>query len=266
MDLFKTSDEVDRVHNNYKTEVDKCSRFIEACPSDIKTGLCHFSYGMLIFDKQVILKYNFLHVRNSFIRFLDEEIERLKKLLYAATRPHSEVTCGTGPPPSPLGTIDMCHHFQRLALEPVVHDLYRNYKQNLDLVMENSEEVKSSMALDGRLPRYLKKMNSVLNSYDTTLNCDWQVVATKYIQLSFQVRNLDFWRESIRRTSTVPSVSEFLSQRMTDVILQPSDESLQLVLKLASKKSFETFNYLRILRFTKPPFWNDTFFGVGSFG
>lgn len=81
MDLFKTSDEVDRVHNNYKSKVDKCSRFIEACPSDIKTGLCHFSYVMLIFDKQVILKYNFLHVRNSFIRFLDEEIERLKKLV-----------------------------------------------------------------------------------------------------------------------------------------------------------------------------------------
>ena len=266
MDLFKTSDDVDRVHNNYKTEVDKCSRFIEACPSNIKTGLCHFSYVMLIFDKQVILKYNFLHVRNSFIRFLDKEIERLKKLLHAATRPHSEMTCETGPPPSPLGTIDMCYQFHRPALEPVVHDLYRNYKQNLDLVMENSDEVKSSMALDGRLPRYLKKMNSVLNSYDTTLNCDWQVVATKYIQLSFQVRNLDFWRESIRRTSTVPSVSEFMSQRMTDVILQPSDESLQLVLKLASKKSFETFNYLRILRFTKPPFWSDTFFGVGNFG
>ena len=251
MNLFKTSDEVDRVHNNYKTEVDKCSRFIEACPSDIKTELCHFSYVMLLFDKQVTLKYNFLHVRNSFIRFLDEEIERLKKLLHACrTRP---------PPPSPLGTIDMCYQFQRPALETVGHDLYRNYKQNLDLVMENSDKVKSFMALDGRLPRYLKKMNSVLNSYDTTLNCDWQVVATKYIQLSFQVRNLNIWRESISRTSTVPSVSEFLSQRMTDVILQPSDESLHLVLKLASKKSFKTFNYLRILRFSKPPFWSDTF-------
>ena len=161
----------------------------------------------------------------------------------------------------------MCYQWQRPALEPVVHDLYRNYKQNLDLVMEKSDEVKSSMALDGRLPRYSKKINSVLNGYDTTLNCNWQVVAIKYMQLSFQVRNLNFWRESIRRTSTVPSVSEFLSQRMTDVILQPSDESLQLVLKLASKKSFETFNYLRILRFTKPPFWSDIFqFGVGSSG
>ena len=263
-DIFKTSDEVDRVHNNYKIEVEKCSRFIEECPSDIKTELCHFSYVMLIFDKQVTLKYKFFHIRNSFIRFLDEEIRRLKNLLHTATRPHSEMTCKPGSPPK--GTIDMCNEFYKPALEPAVHDFYRNYKQNLDLVMENLNEVKSSMTLNGRLPRYLRKMNSVLNIYDETLNCDWQIVAIKYVQLSFQVRNINFWQQAVRRTLTVPSVSEFLSQRMTDVILQPSDESLRLVLKLASKKSFGNFNYLRILRFTKPPFWSEAFSGVGNFG
>lgn len=263
-DIFKTSDEVDRVHNNYKIEVEKCSRFIEECPSDIKTELCHFSYVMLIFDKQVTLKYKFFHIRNSFIRFLDEEIRRLKNLLHTATRPHSEMTCKPGSPPK--GTIDMCNEFYKPALEPAVHDFYRNYKQNLDLVMQNLNEVKSSMTLNGRLPRYLRKMNSVLNIYDETLNCDWQIVAIKYVQLSFQVRNINFWQQAVRRTLTVPSVSEFLSQRMTDVILQPSDESLRLVLKLASKKSFGNFNYLRILRFTKPPFWREAFSGVGNFG
>lgn len=263
-DIFKTSDEVDRVHNNYKIEVEKCSRFIEECPPDIKTELCHFSYVMFIFDKQMTLKYKFFHIRNSFIRFLDEEIRRLKNLLHTATRPHSEMTCKPGSPPK--GTIDMCNEFYKPALEPAVHDFYRNYKQNLDLVMENLDEVKSSMTLNGRLPRYLRKMNSVLNIYDETLNCDWQIVAIKYVQLSFQVRNINFWQKAVRRTLTVPSVSEFLSQRMTDIILQPSDESLRLVLKLAFKKSFGNFNYLRILRFTKPPFWSETFSGVGNFG
>ena len=263
-DIFKTSDEVDIVHNNYKIEVEKCSRFIEECPLDIKTELCHFSYVMFVFDKRVTLKYKFFHIRNSFTRFLDEEIRRLKNLLHTATRPHSERTCKPGSPPK--GTIDMCNEFYKPALEPAVHDFYRNYKQNLDLVMENLDEVKSSMTLNGRLPRYLRKMNSVLNIYDETLNCDWQIVAIKYVQLSFQVRNINFWQEAVRRTLTVPSVSEFLSQRMTDVILQPSDESLRLVLKLASKKSFGNFNYLRILRFTKPPFWSETFSGVGNFG
>lgn len=172
------------------------------------------------------------------------------------------MTCIPEPPPE--GTFDMCNEFSKPALS--VHDLYRNYKQKLDLVMENSNEVKSSMTLNGRLPRYLRKMNSVLNSYDKTLNYDWQVVAMKYIQLIFQVRNFNIWQEAVSRTQTVPSVSEFLSQRMTDVILQPADESLRLVLKLAYKKSFETFNYLRILRFTKPPFWSETFSGVGNFG
>lgn len=261
-DIFKTSDKVDRVHNSYQTEVDKCSRFIEECPPDIKTELCHFSYVMLLFDKLVTLKCEFLLIRNSFIRFLDKEIERLKHLLHTATRPHLEMTCIPEPPPE--GTFDMCNEFSKPALS--VHDLYRNYKQKLDLVMENSNEVKSSMTLNGRLPRYLRKMNSVLNSYDKTLNCDWQVVAMKYIQLIFQVRNFNIWQEAVSRTQTVPSVSEFLSQRMTDVILQPADESLRLVLKLAYKKSFETFNYLRILRFTKPPFWSETFSGVGNFG
>lgn len=160
----------------------------------------------------------------------------------------------------------MCSQFHKQDLETVLHKLYRNYKESLDLVVEKSDEVKSSMPVNGKLPRFLAKMNFALTNYDTTLSCDWQAVAIKYVQLSFHVRNVNFWVQAVHETLTVPSVSGFLSNRMENVILQHSEESLQLVLKLASGKPSEAFNYLRILRFQKPPMWRETFSGFGNFG
>ena len=49
------------------------------------------------------------------------------------------------------------------------------------------------MAINGKLPRFLSKMNFALADYDTSFNCDWQAIAIKYVQLSFQVRNLNYW-------------------------------------------------------------------------
>ena len=269
VDLFRTSDEVDKVHNDYQKKVDKCFRFREDCPTDIKTKLPHFSFVVLVLGQQLTTKFNFFHIRNSFVTFLDNEIERLKELLFIATRPHAELHCTDAPkkdkrePDS--SRIDMCSQFHKQDLETVVHKFYRNYKQSLDLVMENSDDVKSSMALDGKLPRFLAKMNHALHSYDTTLNCDWQSIAIKYAQLSFQVRNLNFWNQAVHKTLTVPSVSDFLSERMTNVILQPSEESRKLVLKLASNLPSERFKHLKVLRFTKPPMWRETF-SRGNFG
>ena len=80
------------------------------------------------------------------------------------------------------------------------------------------------------------------------------------------VNNLTYWLQASHETSTVPSVSGFLSKRMENVILQHSEESLKLVLKLASGHPTEGFNYLRTLRFTRPPMWYETFSGEGNFG
>ena len=270
VDLFRTSDEVDRVHNDYQKKVDKCSTFMEDCPADVKSKLPHFSFVVFVLNQQLTVKFTFFHVRNSFVTFLDNEIERLKELLYTATRPHAEMPCTDAQKnrderEEERIDIDMCSQFHKQDLETVVHKFYGNYKKSLDLVMESSDQVKSYMPFNGKLPRFLAKMNFALHSYDSTLNCDWQSIAIKYAQLSFQVRTLNFWRQAIHETSTVPSVSDFLSERMKNVILHPSEESRKLVLKLASKKPTDTFNYLRVLRFTKPPMWHETF-SRGNFG
>ena len=57
--------------------------------------------------------------------------------------------------------------------------IYRIYKQSLDLVLEKSDEVRSHMAINGKLPRFLSKMNFALADYDTSFNCDWQAIAIK---------------------------------------------------------------------------------------
>ncbi|XP_068732670.1 uncharacterized protein [Montipora capricornis] len=261
-DLFRTCDEVDKVHNDYQKKVKKCSDCREECPLEIKTTeLPHISFVVFVLGKKLRIKFTFLNVRNNFINFLDNEIARLKDLLHSATRPRAEIPCKN----TEHIVDDLCSKFNRIDLETAAHNYYRDYKQSLDLLIEHSDEVKSFMPLQGRLPRVLTKMNFALHNYDSKLNCDWQAIAAKYIQLSFQVRNLNFWRQSVHETLTVPSVSDFVSERMKNVILQSSEESLQLVLKLTSKEPFQEFNYLQILQTRKPPFWYETFDGIGNF-
>ena len=265
-DLFRTSDEVDKVHNDYQKKVEKCSRLKEECTVDIKTTeLPHITFVVFVLGQKLSIKFIFFNKRNSFINFLDREIARLKDLLHTATRPRAEIPCAETKRIVDRIVDDMCSKFHKVDLETAVHSFYRDYKQSLDLLIEHSNEVKSFMPLQGRLPRVLAKMNFALHSYDSTLNCDWQAIAAKYIQLSFQVRNLNFWQQSVREKLTVPSVSDFVSERMQKVILESSEESRQLVLKLTSGEPTEEFNYLQILRIRKPPFWHETFDGRGNF-
>ena len=269
VNLSKTFHKVDRIRVNFQKEVDKCSSFIKDCPADIKRGLPHFTFVVFFLDRQQALKLNFLHTRNSLVNFLDDEMERLKKLLFVASRPHAQTRCAKAPKDykPKEDTIDMCYQFRgKQNLETLLHKFYRIYKERLDLVLEKSDEMRSHMPFNGKLPRFLSKMNFALADYDTSLNCDWQAIAIKYVQLSFQVRNLNYWIQATHETFTVPSVSGFLSKRMENAILQHSEESLKLVLKLASGHPTETFNYLRTLRFTRPPLWDETFSGEGNFG
>ena len=265
-ELFKTSAEIDQIHLESHKKVEKCSRFTEECPSEIKANeLPHITFVVFVLGKELSTKFIFFDTRNTFINFLDSEIDRLKDLLHAATRPRVEIPCRKVEPQIIVN--DMCSKFSgQMDLETAVHTFYRHYKKTVDTMLEHSDKVKSFMPLQGRLPHFLTKMNYALHSYDSTLNCDWQAITAKYIQLSFQVRNLMFWRESVQEKMTVPSVSDFVSERMQYVILQASEESLQLVLKLTSSKPMEEYSYFRLLRFGKPPFWDETFEGRGNFG
>ncbi|XP_067057908.1 uncharacterized protein [Acropora muricata] len=265
-DLFRTCDEIDKIHNEYNKKLEKCFKFREDCPAELH----HINSVVFLLGRKLRDNFRFFDIRNDLISLLNKEIERSRGLLYNATRYRVGPLCrkcrkSSGSCKLVTGD-DMCPNFERVDLKITVHGFYRHYKENLDLLLEHSNEVKSSLPLCGRLPSSLEKMNFALHSYDSTLNCDWQAIAAKYIQLSFQVHNLNFWIESFRETSEVPSVSDFASERMQKVILQPSEESLELVLKLTSNKPMEEYTYFQLLRFRKPPFWYETFEGRGNFG
>ncbi|XP_044175919.1 uncharacterized protein LOC114950200 [Acropora millepora] len=247
-DLFRTSDEIDKIYNEYNK--------ISGCHAELP----HMESAVFVLGRELRdLDFRFSDIRNNFITFLNKEIERSRGLLYNVTRHRVEPLCRKWPKSCESESCklviadDMCPNFDWVDLESTVHDFYRRYKENLDLLQEQSNEVKSSLPLRGRLPRFLEQMNFALHSYGSTLNCDWQAIAAKYIQLSFQVRNLNFWRECLRETSAVPSVSDFASERVQKVILQSSEESRQLILKLTSRKPTEEFSCLQILSFRKPP-------------
>ena len=249
-DLFRTSHEIDKIYNEYSQ--------IMGCPAELP----HMESMFFVLGRKLRdLDFRFSDIRNNFIRFLNKEIERSRGLLHNVTCHRVEPLCRGRKWPKSCESEscklviadDMCPEFEWVDLESTVHDFYRRYKENFDLLLEHSNEVKSSLPLRGRLPRFLEQMNFALHSYGLTLNCDWQAVAAKYIQLSFQVRNLNFWRECLRETSAVPSVSDFASEIVQKVILQSSEESRQLMLKLTSRKPMEEFSCLQILSFRKPP-------------
>lgn len=141
-----------------------------------------------------------------------------------------------------------------LGIEMGLHETYIIYKQNLDFVLEGLDQVK---AVIGRtLPRFLAKMDTALRNFETALNCDWQAVSVKYVQLEFYLRNLQqIW--TFHQTSLQLSISDFLSRRIKNVLLHPSHELLKLMLRLASKQLSDSFKYLESLIFMKPPLWEN---------
>ena len=99
---------------DFHKKVDQCFSFIEDCPADVKRGLPHFTVVVFFLDRQQALKFNFLDTRKSLVTFLDDEIERLKKLLFFASRDHAQMRCTKAPKDyKPQGgTIDLCHQFR----------------------------------------------------------------------------------------------------------------------------------------------------------
>ena len=269
-DLFEAAAEIDRILDESYEMVEKCSKSREECPIEIETNELLGIMLDLLKTKDLSTKYMFVSTRNIFINFLDREIDRLKDLLHVATRPRVEIPCSKVKAEAERTNIivnDTCSKFSGLMdLETAVRSIYRLSKNSLDMILEQSDEVKSFITRQERNPPFLSKIKYALHRYYSTLNCDWQAVTAKYIQLRFQIHNLNFWIESVQEKLTIPSVSDFVSARMQNFILQASEESLQLALKLTSSKPTEEYTYLRLLRFRKPPFWDETFKGRGNFG
>jgi len=135
-----------------------------------------------------------------------------------------------------------------------LHETYFIYKQYLEFVLEDLFQLKS--VISRTLPRFLGTMDTALRNFETALNCDWRAVSVKYVQLAYYLRNL--WRIWTFHQPSLPLVtSDFLSRRIKSVLLQPSNELLELMLRLASKQQSDPFKYLKSLLFMKPPLWEN---------
>ena len=266
-DLLKSSSELDRVFNDYNEQVDRCyrSRCRKGCLPEIHQDLPHFQSGRCLFRQQRSLKQQHGIIRDNFDKFLEKEIKRIKSFLVDVTRPHTRVSCRASKKRQQNmngqaisgGYEDMCTN--KADLESVLRMSYRNFKKSFEKLQKHSKESKSFIFSKGSLPRVLSEIRHALYSYDITLQCDWQAIATKYVMLSFQIRNLILGTQHVNENSRVVSISDFASFRMGEVFIKPSKESLRLVLRLASEKYSEDLDYLTILRFRKPPLWKGTF-------
>ncbi|KAK2566010.1 Ankyrin repeat domain-containing protein 50 [Acropora cervicornis] len=241
-DLFKTSADIDKIQRESQKKVEKCYRPTKECPVEIKRNeVPHIVSALHILGKKWRTNLSFFNIRNNFISILESEMAVLKDLLNTATLRH----------------MSHCIVHDKIRKRDRLHIFYREYKEKFDLLLEHSDEVKSLLRLNGKLPRYLEKVYFALLSFDSKLNCDWQAIATKYIQLSFQFHNLNIFAESLQKDLTATIVSDFAVKRMLNVSLQSSEESRQLMIKLTSRKPVKEFTYLRILQFRQPPFWSD---------
>ncbi|KAJ7372367.1 hypothetical protein OS493_019814 [Desmophyllum pertusum] len=138
---------------------------------------------------------------------------------------------------------------------------YIVYKRLLDSVLEDSDQVKS--IIRRTLPRFLANMTTALHNFDMALNCDWQAVAIKYVQLEFYLRNLQQIWNILKKSIRQPSTSDFNSGRIKTFFLHRPKDVLKLIMRWASEQPSDSFRYLDILTFKKPPLWQNkgkTFF------
>lgn len=264
-DLFKSSCELDRLYNDYSEKVDQCFICGKRCPPEIKQDLPRFESMKAVLHDQQPLKLQHGIVRDNFVKFLIEESKRIQTFLLDVTKPYTKILCSKERKPEGM-TIDggrgddMCAN--GMSMESALRMSYRNFKSSSDQMQKRSEEARSLIFSKENPPRVLLKISQALHNYDTTLSCDWQAIATKYVILSFQIQNFKLGTGHMKWNSRVVSISDFASLRMKDVFIKPSQETLKLVLRLASEESSEIFDdldYLTILRFRKPPLWKGTF-------
>ncbi len=267
-DLLKAYDDVERVVSDYQDKRDECVELKENCPIDYNR-LPHVDYVLLLLDEQRQLKTSFFLIRNCFTNFLVNEVKQVRELLcytidgYSgiftkdslniSKRRKSKIELKAREDPQFIG-VNTCSRSFGIEMKSGLHYTYINYKQHLDFVLEDLNQVKS--VINRKLPSFFAKMDTALRNFETALNCDWQAVSVKYVQLEFYLRNLQqIWM--YQQTTLQLPVSDFLSHRVKNVLLKPSDELLKLILRLASKQPSDSFRYLASLRFLKPPLWQD---------
>lgn len=294
--LFETSSELDRVYLDYMERVHQCDPniFNEGCLPEIHRNMPHFQFAIGVFHQHQLLKLEHHTVRDDLNWLLEDESILIQLFLLDAIRPYSRTLCkpivrskrgkstdktskeshqqktttdnfkeesqreqgkttGGGPD-------DMCSN--RVSLETKLRTSYSNFKESFDRLQEYSNHARAVMFTNGILPGVLLRVSNTLHNYNSTLRCDWQAISAKYVMLRFQLWNLKLVTRYLNVNSRVVSISDFASMRMKKVLIEPSKESLKLVLRLVSERSYERFDdldYLMILKFRKPPLWKGTF-------
>ena len=262
--LSKSSCELNFLYSDYSEQVDQCFMCPKGCLPEMKKNLPHFQFVKSVFDDQRPLISEHGVIRDNFVRFLEKESKRIKMFLLEVTKPSVRVLyeC-TEKCKKRTIAIDQDKMFiKSVNLESAMRKFYHEFKASLDKLQESSAQAKSYIFSKGRPPHVLLEISSAMHNYGITLSCDWQAVAAKYVMLSFQVRNFQLGLMQLKKISRVVSISDFASSRMKKVFIEPSQETMKLILRLASEKSSDfsdDFYYLTILRFRKPPLWKGTF-------
>lgn len=92
-DLLKSSSDLDKVFNDFSEKVDRCYHSMcGECHPEVHQDLPHFQAGMSVFQQQHSFTLQHGIIRDNFVRFLDEEIKRIKTFLMGVTRPYARVT------------------------------------------------------------------------------------------------------------------------------------------------------------------------------
>ena len=267
VDLLRAYDDFERICSDYQSKGEKCAMFGEDCPTE-NLGLRHLNYLLLLIDRQRLTKGSFVSFRNCFTSSLDDEIKHVRELLLSTIKSPSEQSTEDFPinwerelskiqlrareDPMFLGVFTCSRWNQKQGL----HHSYLSYKQFLDFVLEDLVEVKS--VISRTLPRFLAKMDTALSNLETALNCDWRAVSVKYVQLEYYLRNLQQTWTLHQPSLLLAGNSDLISRRIKGVLLQPSNELLELMLRLASKQQLaDSYKYLESLIFLKPPLWEN---------
>ena len=282
-DLYNTSFELDRVFLDYSEIVVQChpNLYSEGCLPEIHQDWNHFQSIIHAFHEYQSLKLQHTINRYDFVSFLEEESILIQLGLLDVTRPYSRMLRkpktneenqhhrtttnnydegNQRSVPTDGGPDDMCSN--DVSLVTALRRSYLSFKESFDKLQGHSKQTKSVIFAKRNLPPVLWKVNHALHRYYLTLRCDWQAITAKYVMLRFQIWNLKLVTQYVNENSRVVSISDFASLRMKKVFIEPSEDSLKLVLRLANEESSEIFDdldYLTILKFRKPPLWKGTF-------
>ena len=288
--LSETSWKLNEIYYDYEREMKKCSSGSEECLPEISQHLSQLESLKLVLHKLHRFQLRHALIRGGFVSFLEEQTLRMQILLLDVTQPHERVSCGFGRKQNEkrretqgkIGIADEGHddnndnndgesndddddvdRCECMNIDQALRKSYSDFRTSFDQMQKLSEQARSSISFLGKKPPgFLGKINGALLKLDTTMACDWQAIARKYVTLNFQIQNSKLGTLHVNEHSRVVSITDFASMRMREIFISSSPETQELALKLASEKSstvFDDLYYLTNLKFRKPPLWKGTF-------